>query len=267
MRFLITGGDGFLGSHNAEYLLEKYPHSEVILIDNLSRTHGYNSSYLINKYGSKRVKLVVADIRNLNDIRDHFKGVDRVYHMAAQVTMTQSLKRPLWDYDINSTGTMNVLESVRINCPDAPVVYCSTNKVYGDLLKINEDGSLRKFDQDKDFVKNETRYVYADKSLKGVSENKFYVGPEAANCPYGSSKMAGELWMKNYHDSYGIKTVRARMSCIYGTRQFGIEDQGWLSWFVIRALLGKNIIFYVADIYFLITMSPFRIKYVTSFST
>ncbi len=244
MKILITGGDGFLGSHNAEYLLNKYPDSEVILLDNLSRTHGYNSSYLIKKYGNKRVKLVVADIRNLNDIKPHFKGVDRVYHMAAQVTMTDSLKRPLWDYNINSTGTMNVLESVRINCPDSPVVYCSTNKVYGDILEIQDDFSLKKFNQDTDFIKKNERYVYANENLKGISENKFHVGPESANCPYGASKLAGELWMKNYYDSYGIKTVRARMSCIYGTRQFGMEDQGWLSWFVIRALLGKNIIFY-----------------------
>ncbi|MBD3312062.1 NAD-dependent epimerase/dehydratase family protein, partial [archaeon] len=246
MRFLITGGDGFIGSHNAEYLLEEYPDSEVVIIDNLSRTQGLNSSYLINKFGKDRVKLAVADIRELSDIKQYFKDIDRVYHTAAQVAMTDSLDRPLWDYHINSTGTMNVLESVRKHCPEAPVIYCSTNKVYGDILKIVADNGVKlaKFDQDNDFIKKGSRYVYADKGIKGVVENDFHVGPEAANCPYGSSKMAGELWMKNYHDSYGIKTVRARMSCIYGIRQFGCEDQGWLSWFTIRTLLDKNIVFY-----------------------
>lgn len=243
MKFLITGGDGFLGSHNAEFLLEKYPGSDVVLIDNLSRTHGLNSSYLIGKYG-KRVKLVVADVRELDDIKPFFKDVDRVYHMAAQVTMTDSLKNPVWDYHINSTGSMNVLESVRLMCPDAPVVYCSTNKVYGDIVRIESGPKYRKFDQSRDFKPVGDRYAYADNSIKGVTEEGFHVGPEASNCPYGASKMAGELWMKNYHDSYGIKTVRARMSCIYGTRQFGCEDQGWLSWFAIRALLGKNVVFY-----------------------
>jgi len=243
MNFLVTGGDGFVGSHNAEFLLKNYPESKVIIIDNLSRGCGLNSSYLINKYGKDRVKLVIADVRQFNDIKPYFKDVDRVYHMAAQVTMTDSLNRPLWDHNINSVGTINVLESVRLNCPEAPVIYCSTNKVYGDIIKI-EDDRHRKFDQKNDYVVKENRYVYADHSLHGVTEEGFHVGPEAANCPYGSSKMAGELWMRNYFDSYGIKTVRARMSCIYGTRQFGCEDQGWLSWFAIRALLGKNIVFY-----------------------
>jgi len=243
MNFLITGGDGFIGSHNADFLLNKYPESKVVLIDNISRTHGMNSSFLIKKHGKERVKLVVADVRHLNDIKPYFKDVDRVYHAAAQVTMTDSLKRPLWDYAINSTGTLNVLESVRLNCPDAPIVYCSTNKVYGDILKL--DGNKKyKFNQEKDFKAEGERYVYSDSSIKGITEDDFFVGPESANCPYGSSKMAGELWMRNYFDSYGIKTVRARMSCIYGTRQFGCEDQGWLSWFAIRALLGKNVIFY-----------------------
>nr|MDO8115660.1 GDP-mannose 4,6-dehydratase [Candidatus Sigynarchaeota archaeon] len=247
IKVLITGGDGFLGSQNAEFILEKYPDSEVVLIDDLSRANGENAKYLREKY-KQRVTLVVQDVRNLEKIKDHFTDVDRVYHMAAQVTMTKSMDDPMFDYQVNSTGTMNVLEAVRLKCPEAPVVYCSTNKVYGDILAVRDIGKgnvrLEKIDQEKDIVPEKDRYVYADRFTRGVTEDGFHVGPEAANCPYGSSKMAGELWMKNYADSFGIKTVRARMSCIYGTRQFGNEDQGWLSWFTIRTLLGKNIVIY-----------------------
>ncbi|HME54880.1 MAG TPA: NAD-dependent epimerase/dehydratase family protein [Candidatus Lokiarchaeia archaeon] len=247
MKIVITGGDGFVGSHNAEFVLEKYEDSEVILVDNLSRAHGENYGYLKDKFGD-RVTLLEEDVRHLDTIKDAFVDADRVYHMAAQVTMTKSIDDPVYDYEVNSTGTFNVLESMRLKCPDAPIVYCSTNKVYGDLLRVvrGNDGAIRleKLDGDTDIEVKDNRYTYRDPDITGVIEEGFHVGPEAANCPYGASKMAGELWMKNFHDTYGMKTVRARMSCIYGTRQYGNEDQGWLSWFAIRAILGKNIVIY-----------------------
>jgi CDP-paratose 2-epimerase len=246
MKVVISGGDGFIGSHNAEFVLEKYEDAEVTLIDDLSRAHGENYKYLSEKFGD-RVTLLETDVRDLEAIKDAFVGADRVYHMAAQVTITKSIDDPVYDYSVNSTGTFNVLESMRLGCPDAPIVYCSTNKVYGDLLQFvpgeNGEVHLKKLEE-SDIEIRDDRYAYKDPAITGITEEGFHVGPEAANCPYGASKMAGELWLKDFHDTYGMKTVRARMSCIYGTRQYGNEDQGWLSWFAIRAILGKNIVIY-----------------------
>ncbi len=237
MRILIVGGDGFVAFHNTKYLLERGIADEIILLDNQSRAGGRNISYLQTEFGEDKVINVKADIRDLSEIIPYFKDVDRVYHTAAQVTMTKSLENPVWDYGINSTGTINVLEAVRLKCSDAPVIYCSTNKVYGDIIKVD---AHRKFNN-SDYVVRNNKYTYSDELIEGITENGFHVGPEAANCPYGTSKMMGELSMRNYFDSYGIKTVRARMSCIYGTHQYGCEDQGWLSWFTIRTLLDEPI--------------------------
>lgn len=218
-RILITGGAGFIGSHLAEYSLKKG--REVTIIDNLSRT-GYNIKYLQENY--KNLKFVQGDIRDSKVFNGLMDDIDLIYHCAAQVAVTTSLENPRLDYESNADGTFNLCESLRSSKSDAPVVFCSTNKVYGDLnLRILEKGS---------------RYEYRD--IQGIDETY----PLETNCPYGGSKIISEWILDTFHKSFGIKSTKARMSCIYGTRHFETEDQGWVAWFTIATILGKKITVY-----------------------
>lgn len=222
MKVVVTGGAGFIGSHLAELAFKKG--YDVTIIDNISRT-SYNLDYLKKNY--PKIDFVKADVRNIDTFKDSFKDADIIFHTAGQVAVTTSITDPRLDYDINSTGTFNVCEAARLSNTKPVIVFCSTNKVYGDL--------------EIPVVEKEKRYEY--KSIKGVSE-KFEVSPETSNCPYGCTKINAENILVSYYHTYGIPTVRARMSCIYGTRQFGIEDQGWISWFAIRTLLKKPLTIY-----------------------
>jgi CDP-paratose 2-epimerase len=218
-RVLITGGAGFIGSHLAEYFLKQG--REVTVIDNLSRT-GFNVEYLLKKY--PELSFVKGDVGNPKVFEGLMDDVDVVYHCAAQVAVTTSLTNPRLDYETNADGTFNLCEALRKSKSDAPVVFCSTNKVYGDLtLPV---------------VKEKTRYRYKD--IAGIDESY----PLETNCPYGGSKIIAEYILDTFHNSFGLKAVKARMSCIYGTRQFGNEDQGWVAWFTIAALTGKQITIY-----------------------
>lgn len=218
-RILITGGAGFIGSHLAEYSLKKG--REVIIIDNLSRTD-YNIKYLQENY--KNLKFVQGDIRDPKVFDGLIDDTDLIYHCAAQVAVTTSLENPRLDYESNADGTFNLCEAIRNSESNASIIFCSTNKVYGDLeLRILEKGS---------------RYEYRD--IKGIDETY----PLEVNCPYGGSKIISEFILDTFYKSFGIKSTKARMSCIYGTRQFGNEDQGWVAWFTIATILGKKITIY-----------------------
>jgi len=218
-KVLITGGGGFIGSHLAEYSLKQG--REVTVLDNLSRTE-YNIKYLKENY--QKLNFKKADISDLKAFDGLMTDVDLIYHCAAQVAVTTSLENPRLDYETNADGTFNLCEAVRKSECDAPIVYCSTNKVYGDLELPVE--------------LYETRYKYAD--ILGIDESY----PLETNCPYGGSKIIGEWILDTFNSSFGINSVKPRMSCIYGTRQFGNEDQGWISWFTIAALTGKKITIY-----------------------
>ncbi|MDD5111134.1 MAG: GDP-mannose 4,6-dehydratase [Candidatus Altiarchaeota archaeon] len=218
-RVLITGGAGFIGSHLAEHSLKKG--REVVVVDNLRRT-GFNIKYLKEKY--KGLEFVMGDVSNPEVFEGLMDDIDLVYHCAAQVAVTTSLVSPRLDYETNADGTFNLCEALRKSKSEAPIVYCSTNKVYGDL--------------ELPVVKGKTRYRY--KGIKGIGESY----PLETNCPYGGSKIIGEYILDTFNHSFGLKSVKARMSCIYGTRQFGNEDQGWVAWFTIAALLGKPITIY-----------------------
>lgn len=218
-RVLITGGGGFIGSHLAEYSLKKG--REVVVLDNLIRTE-YNINYLKERYG--KLTFIRGDISNPRVFEGVMDDIDLVYHCAAQVAVTTSLVNPRLDYETNADGTFNLCEALRQSKSNAPVVFCSTNKVYGDLeLPVKE---------------KKTRYEY--KNIRGIDESY----PLETNCPYGGSKIIAEYILDTFHHSFGIKSVKARMSCIYGTRQFGNEDQGWVAWFTIAAMLGKPITIY-----------------------
>lgn len=233
MRILITGGAGLVGSHCAEHF--SFKGDDVIILDNLMRSKifgydkksvEYNWNYLA-KY--KNVKRIKGDVRNEKDVLGALgKGVDVVIHTAGQPGVSASVKEPREDFSINAFGTLNTLECTRKVCKDAAFIYCSTNKVYGenvDKIPLKE---------------KEKRYVYD--SVEGVSEDM--PTDLTGHTPYGASKLSGDLYTQEYGYIYGMKTAAFRMSCTYGTRQFGFEDQGWVAWFIIATLFNKPITIY-----------------------
>ena len=232
MRILVTGGAGFIGSHVAEYFSEKG--CEVIALDNLKRGEilGKNISLEHNiefLNGLSNVSFVKGDIRDFSLLKNLCKNIDVIIHAAAQVAVTTSLENPREDLEINVLGTFNVLEAARL-C-DAAVIYCSTNKVYGD--NVNKIP----------IVEKNKRYEFADDKYKnGISED--FPIDLCEHTPYGCSKLAGDIYVQDYSHTYGLKTGVFRMSCIYGERQFGVEDQGWVAWFTIATLLDKPITIY-----------------------
>lgn len=235
MKILITGGAGFLGSHIAEFYDKKG--DDVTVVDNLSRSlttnlpkqaSMYNWNYL--KQNHKNVKLVRGDIRNPETLSP-FKEIDIIFHTAAQVAVTTSLVEPREDFESNALGTFNVLETARKAKTEPVVIYISTNKVYG--ANINKI-PVRE---------TKTRYVFAEsKYSQGIPEE--FPIDHCEHTPYGCSKLCGDLYTQDYSHVYGLRTGVFRMSCIYGDRQLGTEDQGWLAWFVIATLIDKPITIY-----------------------
>lgn len=222
MRIFITGGAGFIGCNSAAHFLSQG--HQVTLFDNLSRIGGQaNLTWLQTLSGHENLHFVRGDIRDFAALSAAIPGSDVVLHLASQVAVTLSVQNPREDFEINALGTFNVVEAVRLHCPQAIVIYASTNKVYGGLdhLHIHE---------------TERRYTYADLP-EGVSEA---CGLDF-HSPYGCSKGAGDQYMLDYARIYGLKTLVMRQSCIYGPRQFGVEDQGWVAHFVIAAAKGRTI--------------------------
>jgi CDP-paratose 2-epimerase len=224
---LITGGCGFIGTNLADRILSMGRH--VVILDNLSRSGvDRNALWLQQKHGRK-VRIVVGDVRNREDIRRAIGGVEQVFHLAAQVAVTASLADPRADFECNVLGTLNLLEAIRETGAPPSLVYTSTNKVYGGL----EDISLHVDGQ---------RYQPVDaKTLDcGISESRAL----DFHTPYGCSKGAAEQYVLEYARSYGQPAAVFRMSCIYGPHQFGTEDQGWVAHFLIRAIEGKSLTLY-----------------------
>lgn len=235
LRVLVSGGGGFIGSHVAEYYLTD-GETEVVIFDNLSRTRligkifadpMFNWNYLRSRY--RDLSCIKGDVRNFTETKRVAKGVDAIIHTAAQVAVTTSIKDPRTDFEVNALGTFNILEAARLN--DSALVFCSTNKVYGEntnRIRIKEE---------------ETRYRFDDKRFIGGIPEDFSIDL-TSHSPYGCSKAAADLYVQDYAHTYGLKTGVFRMSCIYGERQFGVEDQGWVSWFVIATMTGKPLTIY-----------------------
>lgn len=219
MKILIIGGAGFIGCNAADYFLKKG--NQVTILDDLSRKGTDNNLEWV-KSNYPNVKFVKADIRKDQNILDsEINQVDVVIHLAAQVAVTTSVVNPRLDFEINLLGTFNILESIRKSNNKPTLLYSSTNKVYGGMEHIEVE-------------EKETKYEY--KLLKqGVDENMQL----DFHSPYGCSKGAADQYIIDYSRIYGLKTVVFRQSCIYGTRQFGIEDQGWVSWFIIATTLNR----------------------------
>ncbi len=225
LKILVIGGAGFIGANVASRHL-KNGH-EVIVFDNVSRRGTeWNIQWLKEKGGLKFIK---GDIRNYTEILSVFKkesNIDVVFHLAAQVAVTTSVDNPREDFDINALGTFNVLEAIRETKSDPAIIYASTNKVYGGMTDI-------------EIEEKNGRYAYAGLP-EGISESRLL----DFHSPYGCSKGAADQYMIDYARIYGLKTVVFRQSCIYGYRQFGIEDQGWVAWFTIAAMMEKEITVY-----------------------
>ena len=225
MLYIVTGGAGFIGSNTVHRLLREG--HRVVVIDNLSRPGSRRNLDWLQQAGGD-LTFVLQDIRDFDGLRRALRPhpAEAVLHFAAQVAVTTSVADPRQDFEINALGTFNLLEALRAESLNPIVLFTSTNKVYGALahLKVEE---------------TQTRYRYADLP-EGVSE----ASPLDFYSPYGCSKGTADQYVHDYGRIYGMRTVVLRNSCIYGTRQFGIEDQGWLAWFVIAALQGKPISIY-----------------------
>jgi CDP-paratose 2-epimerase len=235
MRILITGGAGLVGSHSAEFFAKDNPKNKVIVLDNLMRSKifGYdkesvefNWNYLKSFKNIERIK---GDVRSDKDVsRAVGKGVDVLIHTAGQPGVPSSVRIPKEDFSINAFGTLNVLEAARKKSKDTVIIYCSTNKVYGENVDKIPLQELEK------------RYTF--KGVAGVDENM--CTDLTGHTPYGVSKLVGDLYVQEYSYIYKMKTAVFRMSCTYGTRQFGFEDQGWVAWFIIATLFNKPITIY-----------------------
>ncbi|NMC83653.1 MAG: NAD-dependent epimerase/dehydratase family protein [Anaerolineaceae bacterium] len=222
---LITGGAGFIGSNYADRCISRG--ERVVIFDNLSR-HGAktNLDWLRQKHGEKSFQLVVGDVRHAEEIKGAAREASRIVHLAAQVAVTTSVTDPRNDFEINAIGTFNTLEAARLSGNHPSFVYSSTNKVYGGMENVK-------------VIEKETRYDYADLPL-GASEEQIL----DFHSPYGCSKGTGDQYVRDYARIYDLPTTVFRQSCIYGLRQFGVEDQGWVAWFIIAAITGHPISIY-----------------------
>ena len=223
-KILITGGAGFIGTNTALYFAKK--NWKIIILDNLSR----KGSELNLKFIKSLIDIDFynIDIRNEDKVMKCIKEAkpDFIIHLASQVAVTHSIDNPRVDFEINAIGTFNLLEAIRLINKDIFFINASTNKIYGKL----EHHKIKK-------LKN--KYVYIDLPF-GISEHEkidFY-------SPYGCSKGVEDQYTIDYSRIYNLKTVSFRQSCVYGIRQFGVEDQGWVAWFSIAAYFNKKISIY-----------------------
>ena len=225
MKTLITGGAGFIGCNAAARCLGRG--EAVVIVDDLSRPGAdANLAWLQTQGAFVFHRIDVRDGPRLAQaVREHADAA-RVLHLAGQVAVTRSVRDPLADFEVNALGTIHLLEAVRAWAPGAALLYASTNKVYGGLHH-------RPITADPD------RYRYRGSS-SGVSEDE----PVDFHSPYGCSKGSADQYVRDYQRIYGLRTVVFRQSCIYGRRQFGVEDQGWVAWFTIAAHTGQPITIY-----------------------
>lgn len=224
---LITGGAGFVGVNLADRLLTDG--KKVLVFDNLSRAGVENNLFWLKEKHSANLQIMIADIRDKSAVLHAVKHADEIFHFAAQVAVTSSLEDPYYDFEVNAQGTLNLLEAIRNTVHRPPVVFASTNKVYGDL-------------DDLGIVMNGTRYHPESTFFRqqGISEKRNL----DFHSPYGCTKGVADQYMLDYARTFGLKTVVLRMSCIYGPHQFGTEDQGWVAHFLIQALKNKLITLY-----------------------
>jgi CDP-paratose 2-epimerase len=223
-RVLITGGAGFIGCNLADRLLRDGQH--VTVFDNLSRRGAdRNLAWLQQRHGD-RLHFINGDIRSPEALQNPIADAGIVFHLASQTAVTTSVLNPRADFEANTLGTFNVLEAIRQAGHFPILLYASTNKVYGGM-------------EDEPVIEGATRYSYRDLP-HGVAETQ----PIDFHSPYGCSKGAADQYVHDYARIYDLPTIVFRQSCIYGPRQMGVEDQGWVAWFLIALLTGRPITIY-----------------------
>lgn len=220
MKYLITGGCGFLGSNIASEVLKRG--EELYIFDNLYRIGSEQNLSWLKSQGD--FCFIHGDVRSQGDVEKAIKEIkpDVIYHLAGQVAMTTSIANPRMDFEVNALGSFNVLNAVWEYSPESMIIYSSTNKVYGDLEWV-------------EYEETETRYV-AKNFPNGFPESI----PLDFHSPYGCSKGAADQYFLDFYRIYGIRTVVFRHSSMYGGRQFATYDQGWVGWFVQKAVEIKN---------------------------
>lgn len=220
MKYLITGGCGFLGSNIASEILKQG--DELVVFDSLYRYGSYQNKEWLETQGE--FIFIHGDIRNTNDVERTIKThkPDVIYHLAGQVAMTTSIEDPRMDMEVNVGGSFNLLNAVRLYSPDSAIIYSSTNKVYGDLEQFT-------------YKETESRYECIEKP-NGFDE----LTTLDFHSPYGTSKGSADQYMLDFARIYGLKTVVFRHSSMFGGRQFATYDQGWIGWFTGQAINIKN---------------------------
>jgi CDP-paratose 2-epimerase len=215
---LITGGAGFIGTNLADRLLSQG--CPVLVLDDTSRAGVERNLAWLRSRHPARLQVEIADVRDAPAVRRAVDRADRIFHLAAQVAVTASLADPMRDFEINVRGTLNVLEAARARLQPPPLLFTSTNKVYGALPDVQLE-------------RRERRYVPADPRLaaSGIDESRLL----DFHSPYGCSKGAADQYVLDYARCFGVPAVVFRMSCIYGPHQCGTEDQGWVAHFLMRA--------------------------------
>src|SRR4051794_30807174 len=224
---LVTGGAGFIGSNLADRLAAEG--HDVLVYDALARAGVETNLAWLEKRHPDRISAVIADVRDDGALAEAAGEAAAVFHFAAQVAVTTSLADPRDDFDINVRGTLNLLEILRRRNEPVPLLFASTNKVYGDLLDVALEAT-------------NDAYLPRDPLVRGHG-----IGEDRSldfHTPYGCSKGAADQYVLDYARSFGVPTAVMRMSCIYGPRQMGTEDQGWVAHFLIRALEGRPISIY-----------------------
>lgn len=216
---LVTGAAGFIGCNFVRRLVETGVN--VTALDNFSRpTSSWNAQLLQLEFG-RDLQFIDADVRDVGAVSEATARADAIVHLAGQTAVTASITDPRADFLDNALGTFNVLEAARHSGRDPIVLYASTNKVYGAL-------------DDLEIIEEHDHYRFAD-LLNGVDENR----PVDFASPYACSKGAAERYVVDYARTYGLRTVAFRQSCIYGEHQLGVEDQGWLAWFLLALRAGR----------------------------
>jgi len=224
---LICGGAGFIGTNLAARHLSMG--QRVLVLDNMSRAGvERNMESLRREYGSL-VEFDAGDVRDQRTVRRCIREATSVYHFAAQTAVTTSLVSPRDDFEINALGTLTLLEELRLSGKQVPLVFTSTNKVYGNLDKL----AVRR---------NGSRYEPQHPGVlaNGIGED----WPLDFHSPYGCSKGSADQYVLDYARTFGLPNVVFRMSCIYGPHQCGTEDQGWVAHFLIQSLIEKPVTIY-----------------------
>jgi CDP-paratose 2-epimerase len=211
---VITGGAGFIGANLARRMLALG--QPLILFDNLSRPGVADNLVWLRRVYGDSFRVEIGDIRDNGAIHKLVRKAGAIFHFGAQVAVTSSLSYPREDFTVNAAGTLNLLEAVRSQSRPVPLLFTSTNKVYGALA-------------DLELEEEPLAYVPAKAALRkrGIDES----APLDFHSPYGCSKGCAEQYVLDYSHSYGLPAVVFRMSCIYGPLQCGNEDQGWVAHF------------------------------------